>query len=234
MEYAAVLAGDEFDLDDWRGALQKPFDPWIEPQVAHGRPVLLLRSARLSSASNLEDACEIAKLLITYLNGIFRIDPNARTVTFAGIAEIGGGSGVVQVISASVAVSVGRVRVVATAATGNPQTPTASKAQRWSALAATDQIVADMLLHNSRGSNWYDLFKTFEGVRALCGSGVPLQKRYWAPSSSELSRFTQTANRYRHASTHSSAGGSLVAMPLDEASKLVGRMVDGVLSDLSP
>jgi hypothetical protein len=230
--WEAVIDGHDFDLLDWKQTLLSGFDPWVEIHPIAEKKRYILMSEEFTGAKDVGEVREKALILIAKLNGVFLTNPGMQPVTFSGVAEFFP-DGTIGLSSFAMMVgAMGRSRVSAVATTGNAQPPSASYAQKWMKLAAQNDLVADTLIHQSKGANWYDLYKTFEGVRSLCGG--KLEKKSWAPPNIEINRFTHTANNYRHGLTHpSNAKPPSNPMSLNEASQMIARMVSSILNELT-
>jgi len=232
--WGAVIEGHHFDLLDWRDALQANFDPWVELHQIGGQERNVLRSIEFSAAKDVSEVRERALLLISKLNGAFLARQNGQPVRFGGVAEFRSDGSVGLSVFATMTGAMARVRVSAVGSGGIALPPTPSYAQKWIALAARDDRVAEILILQSKGANWYELYKIFEGVCVLSGGQSALKKKSWAPASTEISRFTHTANGYRHGARHPSrATPPGKPMPLEEASQLIARMVSSILEELS-
>jgi hypothetical protein len=95
-------------------------------------------------------------------------------------------------------------------------------------------IASDLLIHQSEAANWYDLFKSYEVIKTLCGSQRDLEKRPWSPPENKLSNFRHTANSYRHSRAHPSREAPpLSPMPIEEAKEMIRTMADKVLQEKS-
>jgi len=230
--WGVIVDGDGADVQLWHDSLCRPFDPWMEYRNSFGKQVSVVRSGQLDGAVDATQAYEIAQGYISALNGAFLLEPGVLPLSIIGIGELDQNGQIKAIVSASIAASLGRATVRATATTGSNARPTPSGPQKLIDLASNNDLVADLLSHRSRGANWYDLYKTFEAVKELCKGGKDFAARSWYPGAQTISQFTQTANRFRHFSKHSSQNGKLNAMSLEEANRLVGLMAKGALDRL--
>jgi hypothetical protein len=232
-KWGAVLDGHVFDLSDWSEALLPPNDPWVEKWTIGDTERFILMSRDFGDMKDLQEAYERASLLITKLNGAFLTRPDTQSVTLQGVAERSPDGTFRQMVSAAVGSAHGRGRAGAISFGNNaPNGP--STVQRWIALADRNELVDDLLMHQSKPSNWYDLYKVFEDVRELCGKALPLSKRSWCPSERDLKNFSHTANYFRHSLAHPARRSPpSTPMTLEEARTLVRVMITGVLADLS-
>jgi hypothetical protein len=62
--WAAVLSGHAFDLQDWKEALLSPHDPWAEEWLISDTTRLVLRSTAFDAFEESMDVWNAAKLLI--------------------------------------------------------------------------------------------------------------------------------------------------------------------------
>jgi hypothetical protein len=230
-QWGGTLSGHAFDLQDWALALPAPYDPWVEKWIIGGNERYVLRSSSFEQAQDSVAAWEGAKALTQKLNGAFAIYLRAQSLVIEGVAERMP-DGVVRQHAIVAGVGI-HARSRAAAISASTQIGP-STVQMWLELADNDGLVEDLLMHQSQAPNWYDLYKAYEVIRALCARGVSLPDRPWAPPKNDLSSFTHTANYYRHSQAHS-ARQSPPANPmgLDIAKEMIRVMATAVLTDLS-
>jgi hypothetical protein len=179
---------------------------------------------------------ERALSMIKNLNGAMRAC-GSRPVAFGGVVEVFTDGTYSETTFVEAALEFPRFTSEGTGTTGgSPGAPQPSLVQKWFSLAATDKVVADMLDHVGTEPNFYDLYKTFEGIEALSSPLGGLKSRSWAPGEAEIERFTRTAN-YNH--RHSLAKTlqrkpPKKRMQLDEATVMIRRMVYSLMNDLTP
>ena len=230
--WAAELIGQPDDLADWETSFGGPFEPRVEQVVAHGATKTILKSAEFEKMRTASEVRERARLIIENLNGALRALSGTGRVELGGVLEVDTDGRVANNYVFAEGVVKGRARVRGVG--GNrPITPQPSTAQKWIACAMTNDVVADMLIHFGKEPSWYDLYKTYEGVRDLCGGEASLKKKSWVPP--KLKSFTHTANYYRHGLGHpAKKNPPSNPMSLKEATELIAGMVCSIMSELAP
>lgn len=232
--WAVPLQGAPNDLDKWQQVLREPFDPVVQ-QISQVEG-FVLRCAEFSTMPSQFEVAERARIIIHNLNGAMRATSGTGRVNFNGtVAEVmmdgtvrlsafAEGKAFLATVSHTAEVKTG----------GTPSPPEPALAQKWVQLAATNDIVADMLRNFGNVPSWQDLYKTWDNIRALCNT-ADLLKRPWAPDEDSIKNFTHTANYYRHGFPHAARKKPpLEPMLLEVAHELVRRMVYGVMTDLVP
>jgi len=231
--WGGVLEGHTIDLADWREALIPPFDPWIELWVIGDSERHVLRSKGFEDVLDSQDAHARATILVAKLNGAFAIRTRAEPVILQGVADKSPDGTIRQHVVVALGGAQARGRAGAISS-GNAAPPAPSTIQTWLALADRDDLVDDLLVHQSKAANWYDLYKVFEDVKKLCDTGEPLKQRSWCPIDAQITAFRHTANFYRHSLAEpSQRNPPKKAMLLSEASEMIRLMATGVLMDLS-
>lgn len=231
--WGGVVEGHAFDLADWTDALKAPHDPWIEQWTIGDTLRHVLRSNDFEDARDSQEALERATLLVAKLNGAFSARSRSEPIILRGIADKLPDSTIGALRVMAVATARGRSRVSAIADRDDSTPLPPSAIQIWLRLAAQNELAEDLLMHQSKPANWYDLYKSFEDIRKLCGNESLMKQRNWCPSSSNLKAFTHTANYYRHAIAHPARSEPpKTLMQLDQASKMIRAMVVGALTDL--
>jgi hypothetical protein len=200
------LLGDTFDLEDWEYTLNEPFDP-----VALREPdgTFLLRSVEFQSAETASEVHEKGKALIDRLNGSMRLMHNSRPAKIGSIIRIEeNGARHANVFAEGLGLALGRSRCravgVAIGPDGlplQPPPPQPSDPQSWNAMAASDDVVSDLLEQLGKSENWYEIYKTIELAERLVGGESKL-KCFLGSSAGECKNLKQTANFYRHARAH--------------------------------
>jgi hypothetical protein len=225
--WGALLSGHVLDLQDWRETLLPPHAPWAEQWIINNTPRLVLRSSDFDQFEDSLAVWNAAKLLTTRLNGAFAAHSNAEPLSVEGIAERRSDGTIGQ--HAIFAVGAAHARARAGSLSASAQIgPTA--VQRWIELADQSDLVDDLLIHQSGEPNWYNLYKAFEVIRQLCGGQRALEQRPWCPP--ELSRFTHTANIYRHSSAHPSHNNPpATPMSLSEAMNIIRAMTNEAMKE---
>ena len=232
--WAVLLHGNDKDMNVWHNLLQQPYDPIVQ-QIPHIEG-FILRCAEFTEMTSAGEVLERARIIIDDLNGALRVTSGAGRISFNGLAEVMT-DGTIQRTAYIEGVHfiefVSQIAMVTTG--GTPSPPGPSLAQKWIQLAATNDIVADMLRHFGNEPSWYDLYKTYEGVQALCEDFVKSNKRPWTPSKPTLTLFRRTANYYRHGLPHEARKNPpSKLMHFDEAREMIRRMVYGIMTDLVP
>jgi hypothetical protein len=208
--WAVELTGPETDLNDFRDELKVPFNPWSEDYSTNdGRKLFLLRSKNWAKLAEPADVRRDARRILELLNGAaVLIHSDAQIIELGAtmrFREDGTREPTLFAIAARMAVTLGSVRLRATASTGSePLPPQESNMQRWCREAEASDVKAELLLHldrlhqSSNLENWFDLYKVTEllediGGGALSSALILLnKKRRWDAT-------TRTANVYRHA-----------------------------------
>lgn len=228
-QWGGVLAGHPFDLQDWTEALPSPHEPWVERWDIGGVQRVLLRSTGFQRLEDSTAVWEATKLLTNRLNGAFATHRRAEPLTVEGVAERRPDGTIGQHVIMAVGAAHARARAGSLSA---PQVgPT--EVQRWLQMADQNELVEDLLIHQSAPANWYDLYKSYEVIRRLCGGQRKLLKRSWSPPADTLSNFTHTVNSYRHSRAHSSREElPKDPMPFDEAKEMIRTMADKLLQEL--
>ena len=228
--WAVILDGELADLDDWQLVLKPPFDPWIETDINQRR---VLRSGSFSVLTTSIEVRERALLVLETLGGAVKAETGASPVTFAGLDEVEADGTTRHHLFANDLV-VGRPHFGRPELTGGvPVAPTRSPVQHWYEISTRCRVLADMLRHHGQQANWYNLYKTFEGVRRLSGGKNKLVTQPWSPSKDELDRFTRTADFYHQHAYNPSKQAPKNPMTLIHAATMINDMVRAVLLDLS-
>lgn len=195
--WALELRGEKIDLDDLREELRAPFDPWVEDYLDGEDAVLLLRSHNWKDMKTTGEMMGDARRLIDQINGAhFLGQSDARLISAGATRRFGpDGATLPVVISATINITLGNVRVRGRVSTGAaPNAPVESPLQRRLALANREEAVADLLVFLSRADDWFDLFKAIECVEKLAGG----QKKAEGLAAG-WNDARRTANVYRHA-----------------------------------
>lgn len=229
-QWGGVLIGHLFDLQDWTEELVAPHDPWVEKWEIGGTPRVLLRSVGFAQIEDGMVVFETAKLLTKRLNGAFATLRRGQPLAVEGVAERRPDGSIGQ--HTIFAVGSAQVRARAGSLSALPVGPT--EVQQWLQLAQENNLVEDLLIHQSEPANWYDLWKSYEVIRKLCGGQHELTKRPWSPPKAKLENFGHTANSYRHSLAHSSREAlPQNPMPIDEAKELIRTMADKLLQQMA-
>jgi hypothetical protein len=172
--WGVVLDGEAFDLEEWKGALKQPFDPWLM-ETEDG---LILRSSRLDPTTPASEAYESAKALMNEVNGALGVSHRARVVRLHSIAEIlSDGTRPRRLLFAQLHEEVrakARATTVDLDPDGKPKPPPPpepSNPQRWLSIAAEDALLADALTFFGRGDDWFDTYKALECLIGRFGGG---------------------------------------------------------------
>lgn len=194
--WGVVLGGEAFDLDRWREALKRPFDP-LDPWVMETKDGLILRSGPLDSAATKSEARERAEALMDRVNGAIRASYGAGAVRFEGITEILSDGTFRRHFFYQADPGEFRRRGGAAVLSldGKPQP---SEPQRWLSIAANDVPLADALTYFARGDDWFDVYKALECLELRFGGEVKFRGLGWA-SASKIKLLKKTANSQRHA-----------------------------------
>jgi len=225
--WGAILKGHIFDLQDWMEVLHPTHSPWAEEWTINDTPRLVLRSLGFDQLNDTSDVWEAAKMLVTRLNGAFATVKKSEPLSVEGIVERRPDGTIAQ--HAIFAVGGAHARARGGSLSGFVQVgPTA--VQRWIELADQNDLIDDLLVHQSAEPSWYNLYKAFEVIRELCGGHRELERRDWCPSN--LARFTHTANFYRHSGAHPARQSPPKdPMPLPDATNLIRGMANAFLQE---
>jgi hypothetical protein len=197
LHWGVHLTGHQFDLEDWEEALRSPFDPWVERMEA----MYILRSLSFDGLQ-IPEVRGRAEALIERLNGAMAAAKGSRPVcgqdvvqfTLDGVRH----HHVLLAESLDLRVRVGTARMAI--GSDGAVVPEAglqpSEVQRWTAIADTDDRLADALVYLSR-AEWFDLYKAIECVEDRAGGEAALDKLGWIEPG-ELKRIKRTANAFRH------------------------------------
>lgn len=229
-----MLSGYEGDLSEWRYELAPPFDPYV---LKVSETETALWSADVQDAQDAAEVRERASTILRVLNGALKLSVSSEPVTIASVARVddaGVRSTHMFFEPASMKVRAFALRPVVAVydADGNlipPPPPTPSRAQRWSRLGRSYDVVADMLDHYGRADNWFDIYKTIELAETLFGGEHKL-KRILGPRAADAKRLKQSANFYRHARQPQPDD----LLTLDKASLLLGDVMQMVLDAKAP
>jgi hypothetical protein len=226
--WAAELTGQPDDLADWETVFREPFEPSVKR--VGGLTKTVLKSPEFEKMMTASEVRERARLIIDNLNGALRAISGTGRMELGDVLEVDTDGRVSTHVCVESMMGV-RARVgAALVVEGNsPITPQPSTAQKWIECAMTNDVVADMLIHFGKEPSWYDLYKTYEGVRAV--RKKLKQHKSWEPPS--LDNFTHTANYYRHGLPHP-AKKKPPSMKLAEATELIASMVCSIMSVLAP
>jgi hypothetical protein len=229
--WGGTLLGHDFDLQDWALALTPPYDPWIEKWIVGETERYVLRSSCFERAQDSVAVWESAKALAQKLNGAFAIYLRAQPLSIEGTAKRLPDGAIQQhaIVAVGSAHGRGRASAISASIQIGPST-----VQTWLQLAENDDLIEDLLMHQAQPANWYDLYKAYEVIRALCARGTSLPERAWAPPKPDISSFTHTANYYRHSLAHPSRQSPPEnPMRLETAGEMIRAMATAVLKDVS-
>ncbi len=186
----------------------------------------------LRTQPNSQEAHERATFLVARLNGAFAIRTRAQPIVMQGVADKLPDGTIHRHVVMTVGGAHARARVGAISF-GNAASPAPSIIQTWLALADRNDLVDDLLVHQSHAANWDDLYKVFEDVRKLCSNtGKPLKQRSWCPSNAQIDVFTHTANYHRHSLAHPARRNApKKPMLLSDATEMIRLMATGILTN---
>lgn len=206
--WGVALEGHEFDLADWRELFAAPFAPWVElvPTMSSSM-INVLRSREFDSANEAVEVYAMALPLMERLNGAALLARACDAVSFGGVAQIADGIASRHHFMTAVSI-LGRARVTAAGVVTGPDGElcpaperTPSNAQNWVAKADQNELIAELLTHVFRATNWYDLYKAMELAEAIEGS----KHKFWDRLGSrrgEWKAVRATANYFRHARSY--------------------------------
>ncbi len=235
-EWLLILKGHEFDLEDLPSVLNNP-----ELAVIKRDNKYLLRSSDFQAFTSADEVRERGLVLLDLLNGAAKLYFDSyREIAEDGVAQIDDDGKLHRTFFVSVVEEVrakDRVSVVSILSDGSRvpvQLPSQDpKIRHWIKLARQHKHVADAL-HFFRENNWFSLYKVFEIIRDDVGNKQSITSKGWV-SSSELNRFTQTAQSRatlgdfaRHASSNYVPPDN--PMSLQEAQSLLKQLLSGWLN----
>lgn len=233
--WAVELTGDPLDLNDFRGFLASPFNPWIEDFWTDDGLKTILRSVDWANLTEASDVVRDARRILNRLNGeALLLHSDAKPLSLGQVMRFGPDGKREPILFAATAqfqVTLGRVRFRATATTGKPEvpnTPRESLIQKWFREAEADDVRADLFDHIRRADNWYDVYKSMELARRLVGGSQALSVAL-GPDQKEWNRIWQTANCYRHAPDPATYPLPNPAVDLEPAREFVLKVIPRLL-----
>ena len=227
-----VLSGNQSDLDDWAIAFPPPHEPWVEWKEIFGSRRLLLHSSEFADLGS-DELRRYAMSMVDRLNGAVRASCKNGLVECFGVYEEFPNSktGLRAYCETGTYVIAYADRAKYDPAIGPDGI---SRAQRWYALARSNELVADLLRHLHKDASWFDLYKAYEDVSKLCGGDSALLSKPWGPSSKELRRFKHTANAFRHSVAHAAREKPPKSpMSIKDAASFLQQIVDGYIGETS-
>jgi hypothetical protein len=199
--WAIKLDGDPIDIGDLRVLLPPPYDPWIEDYATDDGLNAILRSKSWAGITEASVIFDDASRILERLHGeLLLIHGDAKPVKPATVMSFGSDGkreNILYAMSASIVLSLGRVRMRAYATTGAPVEPSETMVQRWFREAEADDKRSDLFLHLTRLDNWFDLFKSMEIMRRMMGQ--PKLNSILSGEQKRWGAIWQTANCHRHA-----------------------------------
>jgi hypothetical protein len=201
--WGARLEGHEFDLEDWRDMFAPPFQPWVEVVPRQPGDMNVMRSSVFEDVTKAEEARDRAIPLIEQLNGAALLSRNCEPVVFAGAVRIQDDQISIHVFAEMHARARAHLRAVAVGLNANgevmpPNPPALSDEQKWIVKAQQSDLVADLLTHLARATNWYDLYKAIELLEKIDGGEHVIVKRLGS-GGEDWKSARATANCFRHA-----------------------------------
>ncbi len=192
------LKGERFDLEDFPKLLRSP-----EVRVVEENGSFYLESSEFNSLTSAEEVRERGRALIKLINGVTKFNSD----NFLGISEDaiirveddGKQHGYLFLEEAiTIRTKVG-ARLTVIAADGSEKVTTQSSVlESLLEVAKKYNVVADALSFY-RDDTWSSLYKAYEIIRDDVGGKHHVIKNGWSVAS-DINRFKQTAQPYRHAS----------------------------------
>jgi hypothetical protein len=204
---AIALRGHPIDLENWRDALPAPFDPNVVAlDHESGSAVFILRSTELPNGATADEMEKAAVSLLERLNGAVMAARGGEPVEFAGAVELDEAGQLVSVhwmkhIHTTVRARSGALSIETNGAPLPPKPPAESSVQAWSAKAAANRDIAQLLTHTGRADNWIDLYKALETCERIAG-GLHRVAAFAGVSEARYKTVRATANHHRHAKAH--------------------------------
>ncbi|WP_457660945.1 hypothetical protein [Sinorhizobium medicae] len=210
--------------------LKPPFDPFVEEVQDQRGDYLVLRSAAFDGIASSGEIHQTSKKLFRTLNVTMADIADADPVINGAVVEfIPQGQPRkhhhLQAEGATMRVRVGIAELTVTDAQGNviEPPPAPSRAQLWMRAANLNPGIASALQYMEGKPGWIELYKAYEAVRKLPNGGI---------SSTEVSRFTQTANAgERH---HPSPKNKPHSRPMElwEARALITQWISAAIDSI--
>jgi len=191
------LKGERFDLEDLPNQLCSP-----EVRIIEENGSFYLESGEFNSLTSAEEVRERGRELIKLINGVTKFNRD----NFLGISEDavirveddGKQKGYLFMEEALKICDNQKFPVIAT--DGSEKITTQSSTlESLLEVAQKHNVVADALSFYRDGT-WNSLYKAYETIRGDVGGKHQIIKNGWAVNS-DINRFTQTAQPYRHAAS---------------------------------
>lgn len=223
--WAVHLGGSAPDLENWAHELPRPFDPWLEIDQRDNEQYYLLRSLAFDSLHSAQEVREQAKVILPSLNGIVRLQAGSDPVRLLGVWEYMNDRtrNITMFAEAGILLQDVRARNI------EPSTTEPTRSQKWLQIALSNPVIGEMLGYFGTPLSWYELYKAFECITRYCHGISNLRQRSWAPSNTDLNRFTQTANFYYRHARNPTLQPPENPMELAEAVGMLRAMIHSVL-----
>lgn len=226
--WAAIVEGDPLDVADWEDALKPPFDPWVEKYGTE----TILRSKIFDGLPTGADVYNRALSYVERLNGVLALSHRSEPVTLKGVVQIRPKGQEDRILRPGTGRARGRGHARAQSAStgpdGKPLPAPPSQAQRWSAIAETDDLLDDALMYFAKGPNWFDIYKALECLEEKVGGPKKFLALRWEP---KIELLRQTANWSRHARRKKKNKPPEKPMPIREARALLSRLIVRALTE---
>ncbi|MGF1630203.1 MAG: hypothetical protein ACFCUT_12095 [Kiloniellaceae bacterium] len=229
-QWGIELNGSDTDLKLWRMLLKPPFDPFVEEVKDERGNYLALRSSTFDRISTSKEVHQTAKQLFSTLNVAMSKNVDADPVAAGAVIEfIPDGQPLkhhyLEAESITMRLRFGIAEMTLKDAHGNviEPVPAPSRVQMWIRAAILEPEIGSALRYLQSKPGWFELYKAYEAVRNMPNGGI---------SSSEITRFTQTANAGERHHPNNKTKSHKHPMELWEARALITRWVSAAIDDI--
>ena len=228
-----LLAGHEFDVQDWREELPTQFDPAVievPDENAPGGIASVLRSSEFDGCSSSAEVRKVASYLVPTLSGLI-------AVRRKGARPVGPGRTVYEFPAdgsvrrhMSIEPQPGEIRLRGSAVLlrhcGERVEEPKPSCTQWLANRVSGDLREALHFYN-RADNWFDLFKSLEAVQHHVGGRDKLKE--FGFTREELSSLGASPQHVRH---YKSTANPPRLLTLEQARDLMRRILEAVLSGL--
>jgi hypothetical protein len=224
------LSGQEVDQRAWCLLLRPPFDPFVEEVKHELGNYLVLRSSAFDGITTSQEVHQAAKQLFSTLNVAMSKNADTAPIANGAVVEfIQAGQPRRHYFLEAEGIAM-RVRSgIATLEVRDAQgkviepPPSPSRTQQWMRAAALEPAIGSALRYLQGKPSWFELYKAFEAVRHMPNGGI---------SSSEITRFTQTANAGERHHPNNKNKPHKRPMKLWEARALITQWISAAIDDI--
>jgi hypothetical protein len=221
---AVAIEGDPVDLDDACFFFSENIGVQVRRLHIPPNYKVVLLADDLNGLTDEGQIYGSAKRLINLVNGVlFLHDVNRKPVSLQGIVHRQAANGNWGVTVWATGLAFGRSRVRSDNRAPGQPTEQSLLLQR----VEKNEVASDVLTHLSGVPEWFDLYKAFELMRADIDQrlGKGGRTKIGWPGRASISRFTQSAQVYRHAKSDWPEGiDQQSAMALTDARKFTQNL----------